>query len=150
LETVKLQKKHAKSPVYLYEVAHPSKRSFATAFGAKAAEYGMCHSDDLLHIFPLKMLFPQEPSFEDMVYSKKLIDLLITFAITGRPTPDNSWREVTQPERAEYLRLSSPSDIPSIAMRSNFAPERMKLLASLPLAIGTCRHETEGTARDEL
>lgn len=40
LETVKLQKKHAKSPVYLYEVAHPSKRSFAVAFGAKAAEYG--------------------------------------------------------------------------------------------------------------
>lgn len=36
LETLKRQKKHAKSPVFLYEMAYYSKRSFAIFFGASA------------------------------------------------------------------------------------------------------------------
>ena len=136
LETVKLLKKYHKSPVFLYEIAHPSDRSFATLFGAKAAEYGVCHADDLLHVFPLKMLFPKEPSSDDVAYSRKLVDLLVQFAYTGRPTEDGSWPAVATPEHAEYLHLGSPSDI---SMRSNFQPERMKLFDELTLPIGTSR-----------
>jgi len=134
LNAVKLQVKHGKSPVYVYELAHTNTRSFSQLFGSKGADFGVCHGDDLIQLFPLRELFPDyERSADDLLISNKVVEYFTNFAKNGKPTADNSWQRVAHPSEAEYLHIGSPGDI---GMRANFAPKRMQLWSDLPLNLG--------------
>ncbi|KAK3922992.1 Esterase FE4 [Frankliniella fusca] len=134
MQVIKAHKKHTKAPLFFYEFAHLSQshRSFIVPFGAPTADYGVCHADELLYLFPLPVL-PGDFLTDDVVVSRRFIEYVVHFARTGRPTSDRSWQEVRHPEAAEYMHIGSPGDI---EMRANMAPRRMALWDEVPIRIG--------------
>ncbi|KAJ1528859.1 hypothetical protein ONE63_007231 [Megalurothrips usitatus] len=133
-EVIKIVKRYTKAPVFFYLFAHLSQshRSFTTLFGAPSADYGVCHSDDLMYVFPMTFL-PGELATDDVHVSRKYIEYIVHFARTGRPTPDKTWQEVAHPDAAEYMHIGSPGDI---QIRANLAAKRMKLWSEVPIRIG--------------
>ncbi|KAJ9582814.1 hypothetical protein L9F63_022842, partial [Diploptera punctata] len=98
------------SPVYYYYFAYRGSRSLSEIFDDTVRDYGVCHADELLYLFPRITFFPgEEPSEED----EEIIDIMITlwtnFAKFGDPTPTpvegKKWPNVTNPEDLEYLQI---------------------------------------------
>lgn len=146
LESVKIQKQSsATSPVYLYDLAYLSKRSFAVAFGEKEAGSAMCHGDDLLLMFPLQSMLPGEQSAADKAIGKELIDAIVTFASTGAPTRDGSWRPVQNALQPEYVHLPEAG---KSSMRSGYEPERVAFWRDLPVNLAFAA--SDPPTRDEL
>ncbi|KAK3911255.1 Venom carboxylesterase-6 [Frankliniella fusca] len=149
LETVRLQKVSAKSPMYLYELYHPSTshRSISSLFGGGNTPYGTCHGDDLLLMFPAQALVPGDQSPTDKALSEELINAVTTFAATGAPAADGSWPPVRDGEHAEYLRISTGAG--QGGLRKDFEPERMALWKDLPVNVALAA-PVSPSGRDEL
>ncbi|KAK3912806.1 Venom carboxylesterase-6 [Frankliniella fusca] len=94
----------AAAPAYLCVLSHRGQRSAAEAFGQRL---GVVHGDDLYHLFPMG----GEQDSTDAAASEKFIDLLVSFAVTGNPTPEDDkryafpWKPV-ESEELEFIEFA--------------------------------------------
>lgn len=44
---------------------------------------GVCHSDDLMYLFPMDGSFAETPGTDDVFVSRKLVDYVVHFMRTG-------------------------------------------------------------------
>ncbi|CAH0578154.1 unnamed protein product [Chrysodeixis includens] len=115
---------YTKNPVYLYDLAYRATNSFSQIFGDKKGDYGVCHADELMHLFPI--LFLSEPfSQQDIEISETIITLWTNFATTGNPNKPVpvpfKWEPATSAKRMEYLEINKESVMKSdLASRSRF------------------------------
>ncbi|NP_001124351.1 beta-esterase 2 precursor [Bombyx mori] len=124
IEAVELTLNHSPEPIYLYELTYRAANSFSQIFGDPEGDYGVCHADDLMHLFPIHFL-SQPFSERDIEFSKYLITLWTNFATSGNPNKPNNiptvWKPVTSREKMEYLDIGLKSRMKEgLATRSRF------------------------------
>jgi len=82
------------APVFVYHFGYRGKHSqthvkpneFPQVLAAPDTHYGVGNGDDLMYLFPILMgLFRPLPS-EDIAFSMRMVELLTSFARTGRPS----------------------------------------------------------------
>ncbi|KOB72438.1 Uncharacterized protein OBRU01_12267, partial [Operophtera brumata] len=82
VEAVEQMFNYTKQPVYLYELAYRATNSFSQIFGDPEGDYGVCHADELMHLFPINFLSkPFSPN--DIRISETIITLWTNFATSG-------------------------------------------------------------------
>ncbi|XP_015598848.1 venom carboxylesterase-6 [Cephus cinctus] len=128
VKAVEMQRKHQKSPIYLYSFEYEGPKSFATVFGRELSTplNGTAHLDDYLYLFPMeKTFFKNDPwtrSSEEDEMIERMLDILTNFAIFGNPAPSFSgftWNPVKS-EDHEYLVIKGPHDLKmSLKLRSD-------------------------------
>ncbi|XP_014273017.1 esterase FE4 [Halyomorpha halys] len=69
------------SPVYMYRFSYMGANSFSVAFGG-SKDLGVCHADDMMYLFSLKLLSSQETEADRRV-SRDMVDLWVSFAVNG-------------------------------------------------------------------
>nr|WGO51729.1 putative antennal esterase CXE33 [Ectropis grisescens] len=109
LEATELLFKYTNNPVYLYELTYKATNSFSQIFGDPEGDYGVCHADELMHLFPIYFL--SKPfSKEDIKFSETIITLWTNFATTGDPNKPVkvpfTWEPASGSETMEYLDIS--------------------------------------------
>ncbi|XP_047041092.1 juvenile hormone esterase-like [Helicoverpa zea] len=130
VEAIELVLSYTKNPIYLYELAYRASNSFSQIFGDPEGNYGVCHADDLMHLFPIG--FMDKPfSPEDLKMSETIVTLFTNFATSGNPNKPISlpmkWEPVTSARNMEYLEIESQS-----TMKENLAA-RSRYWGTLPL-----------------
>ncbi|XP_068619891.1 juvenile hormone esterase-like [Battus philenor] len=130
LEAIELTFNYTKNPVYLYELTYRATNSFSQIFGDEEGDYGICHADELMHLFPISFL--SKPfSEEDRKISELIITLWTNFATTGNPNSPVKvplkWEPASSSKNMEYLEIGS-----DLKMRNHLA-SRSRLWGSLPL-----------------
>ncbi|XP_069699397.1 venom carboxylesterase-6-like isoform X2 [Periplaneta americana] len=127
------------APIYYYYFAYRGPHSFSELFGDPTRDFGVCHADELIYLFPAARVFG---NFTATPEEEKMTDYLIhtwtNFARTGNPTPLNSkselvatkWLPVSSTNDLEYLHIGSPSDI---HMDNGLLQDRVQFWTSLPL-----------------
>ncbi|XP_050684100.1 juvenile hormone esterase-like [Leptidea sinapis] len=99
------------STVYLYELAYRASNSFSQVFGDPHGDYGVCHADELMHLFPIRFL--SEPVSErDLAISELILTLWTNFATTGDPNKPlplpTEWRPTRTGSRLDiWLKMNS-------------------------------------------
>ncbi|XP_028170138.1 venom carboxylesterase-6-like [Ostrinia furnacalis] len=130
LEAVEQTLSYSKSPIYLYELAYRATNSFSEIFGDLEGDYGVCHADDLMHLFPIHFLSKQM-SPNDIEMGKLIRNMFTNFATSGNPNKPVSipakWEPATSGSKMEYLEIGSEQ-----TMRLNLA-SRSKFWDNLPL-----------------
>ncbi|XP_071052670.1 juvenile hormone esterase-like isoform X2 [Onthophagus taurus] len=140
-ETIKLHRKHTKSPIYYYSFNHRGKYSMSQRFGDEYNDYGVCHADDLQYLFHFDELFNG-----DAKVSKILAETWTNFVKTGNPTPDDNelgikWKPISTDDM-EYLEIGPDGEL---KMLKGLNKERNEFWSSLNVGTG---HESN--VRDEL
>ncbi|KPJ09318.1 Venom carboxylesterase-6 [Papilio machaon] len=130
LEAIELTFNYTKNPVFLYELTYRATNSFSQIFGDEEGDYGICHADELMHLFPIDFL--SKPfSEEDRRISELIITMWTNFATTGDPNKPNKlpfkWEPASSSKRMEYLEIGSDQK-----MRNHLA-SRSRIWGSLPL-----------------
>ncbi|CAH0703530.1 unnamed protein product [Spodoptera exigua] len=130
IEAIELVFNYTKNPVYLYELTYRAANSFSQIFGDPQGDYGVCHADDLMHLFPIEFLTnPITP--EDLKMSETIVTLWTNFATTGNPNKPVpvpfKWETATSGRNMEYLELG-----PKPQMKKDLAP-RSRFWGTLPL-----------------
>ncbi|KAF9804958.1 hypothetical protein SFRURICE_007861 [Spodoptera frugiperda] len=130
IEAIELVFNYTKNPVYLYELTYRSANSFSQIFGDPKGDYGVCHADDLMHLFPIGFLTnPISP--EDLKMSETIVTLWTNFATTGNPNKPVpvpfKWETATSGSKMEYLELGLKPQ-----MKKDLAP-RSRFWGTLPL-----------------
>ncbi|XP_035435441.2 juvenile hormone esterase [Spodoptera frugiperda] len=130
IEAIELVFNYTKNPVYLYELTYRSANSFSQIFGDPKGNYGVCHADDLMHLFPIGFLTnPISP--EDLKMSETIVTLWTNFATTGNPNKPVpvpfKWETATSGSKMEYLELGLKPQ-----MKKDLAP-RSRFWGTLPL-----------------
>ncbi|XP_022832964.1 venom carboxylesterase-6-like [Spodoptera litura] len=124
IEAIELVFNYTKNPVYLYELTYRGANSFSQIFGDPQGDYGVCHADDLMHLFPIGFLSnPFSP--EDLKMSETIVTLWTNFATTGNPNKPVpvpfKWETATSGSKMEYLELGfKPHMKKDLAPRSRF------------------------------
>ncbi|XP_050361436.1 juvenile hormone esterase-like [Nymphalis io] len=130
VESVEQALNYSKSPVYLYELTYRGANSFSQIFGDPVGDYGVCHADELMYLFPIHFL-QHEFTAEDY----KILDLFVTlwtnFATSGNPNKPLKvpfhWQPATSGKKLEYLDIGKNQ-----TMKHHLA-SRSRLWSSLPL-----------------
>ncbi|VVD05165.1 unnamed protein product [Leptidea sinapis] len=140
------------STVYLYELAYRASNSFSQVFGDPHGDYGVCHADELMHLFPIRFL--SEPVSErDLAISELILTLWTNFATTGDPNKPlplpTEWKPARTGSRLEYLVIDEQP-----TMQQGFA-NQAALWGRLPLwhtltDVNTQTHEHTNRFYDEL
>ncbi|XP_046977394.1 juvenile hormone esterase-like [Vanessa cardui] len=110
VESVEQALNYSKSPVYLYELTYRGANSFSQIFGDPLGDYGVCHADELMYLFPIHFLL-HEFTPED----NEILDLLVTlwtnFATSGNPNKPHRvpfhWEPATSGTKLEYLDIGA-------------------------------------------
>nr|UPI11567.1 carboxylesterase 12 [Mythimna separata] len=124
VEAIELVFNYTKNPVYLYELAYRATNSFSQIFGDPEGNYGVCHADDLMHLFPIGFL--EKPiSAEDIRMSETIVTLFTNFATSGNPNEPVQvplkWEAATSGSNMEYLEIASQSTMKKdLASRSRY------------------------------
>ncbi|KAL0852090.1 hypothetical protein ABMA28_000334 [Loxostege sticticalis] len=124
LEAVEQTLSYSKSPIYLYELAYKATNSFSQIFGDPEGDYGVCHADDLMHLFPIHFLSkPFSP--KDIEMGKLIRNMFTNFATSGNPNkPLNipiKWEPASSGSKMEYLEIGSEQTMKKhLASRSRF------------------------------
>ncbi|XP_075991060.1 juvenile hormone esterase-like [Anticarsia gemmatalis] len=124
VEAVELVFNYTKNPVYLYELAYRATNSFSQIFGDPDGDYGVCHADELMHLFPIHFLVkPISP--QDVKISETIVTLFTNFATTGnpnKPVPVSfKWESATGGRNMEYLEIGvQPQMKKDLASRSRY------------------------------
>lgn len=130
LEAVQLTLNYTRKPIYLYELAYRATNSFSQIFGDPEGNYGVCHADELMHLFPIHFL-TKEFSRKDIEISKLFVTLWTNFATTGNPNKPNEipfeWTPTMSRDSLEYLELRDESE-----MKEDWA-SKAKYWSKLPL-----------------
>ena len=73
------------APTYVYLLDHQGEISFNDVLGIGDKFYGVCHGDDLLHLFPMgKVIGPMSiPSEKDVLIKNAMVDMWVNFATVG-------------------------------------------------------------------
>ncbi|CAK1588748.1 unnamed protein product [Parnassius mnemosyne] len=130
LEAIELTFNYTKNPVYLYELTYRATNSFSQIFGDEDGDYGVCHADELMHLFPIRFL--SKPfSEKDREISELIITLWTNFATSGDPNKPIKlpfkWEPATSGQQMEYLEIGVEQE-----MRNDLA-SRSRFWGSLPL-----------------
>ncbi|XP_038216933.1 venom carboxylesterase-6-like [Zerene cesonia] len=138
----------AGSRVYLYELAHRAANSFSQIFGDPNGDYGVCHADDLMHLFPIHFL-SKPASAQDEEISELMLTLWTNFATSGDPNGPVSlpFEWAAAGSELQYLRIAARP-----AMHARLA-HRARLWERLPLWHTFQRDDDEPpqhTPRDDL
>lgn len=136
VESVELVFNYTNNPIYLYELAYRATNSFSQIFGDPDGDYGVCHADELMHLFPIHFL--EKPfSDEDIKMSETIITLFTNFATSGNPNKPISlsinWEPATGGSAMEYLEIGN-----SMQMKEDLA-SRSRFWGTLPLWQNTLR-----------
>ncbi|PSN39205.1 Venom carboxylesterase-6 [Blattella germanica] len=140
-EAVRVQlarnKKNSNSaPIYYYYFTYRGHHSFSELFGDPTRDFGVCHADELIYLFPSQRVFANyTPSKEEEEMADVLISMWTNFAHTGDPTPTHSWKgaawlPVRSTDELEYLHIGSPNEI---YMKRGLLTQRAQFWNSLPL-----------------
>src|SRR5689334_10898273 len=116
-ETVKLYWQ-SRAPVYMYSFEYKAENSMVNLLVNNAPTLfntGVCHGDELFHLFNLRISGLREPSFEDSKVTNRMLTLWTDFAKYGQaPRVDNyefpRW-EPYDPERMTYYRIGRENTI---------------------------------------
>ncbi|XP_023948588.1 juvenile hormone esterase [Bicyclus anynana] len=130
VESVEQALNFSKQPVYLYQLDYRGANSFSQIFGDPVGDYGVCHADELMYLFPIHFL--NNPFTEE---DNKIIDLMVTlwtnFATSGNPNKPIQlpfdWQPATSGEKMEYLEIGKKQ-----VMKNDLA-SRSRLWSGLPL-----------------
>ncbi|CAH2034412.1 unnamed protein product, partial [Iphiclides podalirius] len=130
VEAIELTFNYTKNPVFLYELTYRAANSFSQIFGDAEGDYGICHADELMHLFPINFL--SKPfTDKDLEISELLITLWTNFAKSGDPNKPNKlpfrWEPATGSKGMEYLEIGKEQK-----MRDHLA-SRSRVWGSLPL-----------------
>ncbi|CAB3225276.1 unnamed protein product [Arctia plantaginis] len=137
VEAVELVFNYTKNPIYLYELAYRATNSFSQVFGDPDGDYGVCHADDLMHLFPTRFL-DKPISSQDITMSELLVTLFTNFATSGnpnKPVPISfSWKAASGGRNMEYLEIGKQPQ-----MKKDLA-SRSRYWGTLPLWHNTRNH----------
>ncbi|KAJ9587059.1 hypothetical protein L9F63_019347 [Diploptera punctata] len=108
---VKLHVETGSAAVFYYYFNYRGSKSFSEIFGGSHRDYGVCHADDLLYLFPMYNIFRGRLTSED---DDSMIDTLTTmwtnFARHGEPTRSPlrgvKWPHVSNSENKEYVKIN--------------------------------------------
>ncbi|GBP78712.1 Venom carboxylesterase-6 [Eumeta japonica] len=93
-------------------------------------DVGVCHADDLMHLFPIYFL-EKEFTKKDEEISQLIVDLWTNFATSGDPNKplkiSTKWEPLTDPNKMEKL------DIGSDLIMSKYLASRARVWDDLPL-----------------
>ncbi|KAL4717828.1 hypothetical protein ACJJTC_000977 [Scirpophaga incertulas] len=128
VEAVEKVMKSSKSSVFLYELIYRATNSFSQIFGDPEGNYGVCHADELMYLFPIRFL--NKPiSEKDLEIGQLIRTMWTNFAKSGNPnTPVKLpvvWKEATSD--MDYLEIGS-----TLHMKQHLG-QRSRFWASLPL-----------------
>ncbi|XP_072930418.1 juvenile hormone esterase-like isoform X2 [Epargyreus clarus] len=128
IEAVELTLNYTKQPVYLYELTYRATNSFSQIFGDENGNYGVCHADELMHLFPIRFL-TKPTSDKDLEVSKLIVTLWTNFATSGDPNEPEQlpFKWVAASSNLEYLEIGSQP-----AMQRHLAA-RSRIWGDLPL-----------------
>ncbi|KDR15335.1 Esterase FE4, partial [Zootermopsis nevadensis] len=117
--------------VYVYYFTYVGAASNSILYGDKEHNYGSCHGDEILYLFPSKAILPNVTQNEQ---DHRMIDILTTlwtnFAKTGQPTDQVSslvpvaWDALTQ--AGNYLEIGV-----HLQRRTNLMPLPVSLWSSV-------------------
>ncbi|XP_015115295.1 venom carboxylesterase-6 isoform X2 [Diachasma alloeum] len=157
VNAAKAVEKHLKSlgsPIYYYYLAYRGSNSWSKVFGDGERDYGVCHCDDLLYLFPQGEVF--SPGSVLTEEDGKMVDIMTTlwynFAKTGNPTPEVTpelpvkWKPV-RTSASEYLSIESPQHM---RMSENLLKDRLQFWEGLPCAAGLAPLIASDHVKDEL
>lgn len=68
------------SPVYFYLFDYEHEFSFNKVYGECQKSLGVSHGDEMISLFPLKMLIPEGLNEKDSKISKLMVDIWVKFA----------------------------------------------------------------------
>jgi len=157
-EAVRIQlsrnmQERSNASIYYYYFAYRGHHSFSELFGDPTRDFGVCHADELIYLFPSGRVFGNfTATLEEELMADCLIRMWTNFAHTGNPTPSDSkkgvlsvtWQPAASTEDLEYLHIESPSNI---YMSSGLLKDRVSFWSSLPLGFSTTARTL---LRDEL
>ncbi|RVE46858.1 hypothetical protein evm_008503 [Chilo suppressalis] len=128
VEAVEDVLKHGKSPVYLYELTYRAVNSFSQIFGDPEGNYGVCHADELMHLFPIHFL--SKPfSEKDNEVGRVIRTMWTNFAKSGNPNKpvavSAKWN--TASKDFDYMDIGR-----ELTMKKNLA-SRSRVWGSMPL-----------------
>lgn len=147
-EAIRILHEELHQPIYLYLLSYRAGNSYSQKFGDPDGDYGVCHADDLLHLFPEPSL--NKPKKE---HDEKMIDIFVNyftnFAKSGNPNAPSQvqdvvlpeWTAITNSDAAEYLDIDQ-----EVHMAEDYMP-RAKFWDTLPLWHNEAHNEH---LRDEL
>ncbi|XP_069696461.1 esterase E4-like isoform X1 [Periplaneta americana] len=130
---VKLHSK-AGATVYYYHFDYRGKNSFSSVFGGTNEDYGVCHMDELMYLFPQDHMFPNSTKTKE---DDEMVDIMTNiwtnFARTGNPTSEVcnlvKWRPVSCTKIMECGHIDSTG----LHVEHNLLKDRMKLWSSISL-----------------
>ncbi|XP_069704524.1 esterase E4-like [Periplaneta americana] len=123
----------AGASVYYYYFDYRGKNSYSAIFGDPTEDYGVCHMDELMYLFPEdNYLFPNSTK---TAKDDEMVDILTTlwtnFSRTGNPTSQASnsvkWPPVSSSEVMEYCHIDSTG----LHVERNLLTDRFKLWSSI-------------------
>ncbi|GAB0100706.1 hypothetical protein DMENIID0001_167890 [Sergentomyia squamirostris] len=134
------------SKTYLYLFNHKGDSSFAELRQRDInADYGVCHSDDLIPLFPVlkEHFFSGVPTEEDDYLRKAMVSLWVNFATYGNPTPTEEDVELPRWNPVgsfpyNYLRIgryNQPENVTRISMEKGLYDERLLLWRKIMCAL---------------
>lgn len=122
-EAVYLAFHQSKSPIYLYQLSYRATNSFSQVFGDPTGDHGVCHADDLMHLFPIHFL--KKPfSKQDIEIRELMLNLWTNFATSGNPNKPivvpTRWEPLSDVKKMEYLNIDK-----TLQMEKNLAQRSM-------------------------
>ncbi|XP_069696465.1 esterase E4-like [Periplaneta americana] len=128
---VKLHSK-AGATVFYYYFDYRGENSYSSIFGDPTEDYGVCHMDELMYLFPQDHMFSNSTKTAE---DDEMVDIMTTiwtnFARTGNPTSEVcnlvKWRPVSSPKAVEYGHIDSRG----LHVKSNLLKKNLKLWSSI-------------------
>ena len=106
-------------PTYVYKYSYRGTTSLSNTMGRNNEDYGVCHADDVLHVFKFPYMEAKTP--DDFKIIDSLIGIIYSFASTGVPKApgvDTEWLPVKPGDaKINYLEIYSPT---KMEMKASF------------------------------
>lgn len=82
-DAVRLHLTHSNASIYIYLYGYRGSESFSFIFGDQDHIYGVCHADELMHLFPISFNPTAKRTATDEVVTDFLTGLWANFAATA-------------------------------------------------------------------
>ncbi|CAH0716182.1 unnamed protein product, partial [Brenthis ino] len=130
IQSVEQAFNYSKNPVYLYKLTYRGANSFSQIFGDPKGNYGVCHADELMYLFPIHFLNNKfTPKDNEML--ELMVTIWTNFATSGNPNEPVQvpfkWEPATSSHKMEYLDIGEKQ-----TMQQDLA-SRSRIWGTLPL-----------------